>query len=183
MRSSATVSQGLDVLDATQAGDPLSSRSDADGTFTSLWLSAQWTRAIAANFNIDVGVRSQLASQPLLVSEEIGLGGAAFVRGYDYSERSGDKGTMGYIELRYKIDRKIGPVRGVELYGFADGGRVRNLARGFGGGSLFSVGGGLRADVDRRTDASLEVVVPLSGARYDTNDRAPRLRFSVTRYF
>ena len=183
LRSSAAISQGLDILDATRPGDPLSSRADADGTYTGLWLSTEWSRTIAAKLTIDVGVRSQLASQPVLISEEIGLGGAVFARGYDYSERSGDKGTMAYTELRYKIDRKIGPVRGVELYAFADGGTVRNLAGGFGGGSLFSSGAGLRADVDRRTDASLEVAVPLSGDRYDTGDQSPHIRFSVTRYF
>ena len=183
LRSSATISQGLNILDATRLGDPLSSRADADGTYTGLWLSSEWSRSIAANFSIAVGVRSQIASQPLLVSEEIGLGGAAFARGYDYSERSGDKGTMAYAEARYKIDHKIGPVRGVELYAFADGGTVRNLAGRFGGGSLFSTGAGMRADVDRRTDANLEVAVPLSGPRYDTGNQAPRVRFSVTRYF
>ena len=183
VRSNATVSQGLGVLDATRLGDPLSSRSDADGTYTGLWLSTQWSRTIAANFSIDVGVRSQLVSQPVLVSEEIGLGGAAFARGYDYSERSGDNGTMGYTELRYKIDKPIGPVRGVELYAFADGGVVRNLAGGFGGGTLFSTGAGVRADVDRRTDASFEVALPLSGNRYDTGTQTPRVRFSLTRYF
>ena len=183
VRSNATVSQGLDLFDATRAGDPLSSRPDADGTYTGLWLSTQWSRTIAPSFSVDLGVRSQLVTQPVLVSEEIGLGGAAFARGYDYSERSGDKGTMGYIELRYKIARKVGPVRGVELYTFGDGGMVRNLAGGFGGGSLFSTGAGLRADVDRRTDASLEVAVPLSEARYDTGNHAPRIRFSLTRYF
>ena len=183
LRSSATISQGLNILDATRLGDPRSSRSDADGTYTGLWLSSEWSRTIAANFSIDIGVRSQIASQPLLVSEEIGLGGAAFARGYDYSERSGDKGTMAYGEARYKVDHKIGPVRGVEFYAFADGGTVRNLSGGFGGGSLFSTGAGMRADVDRRTDANFEVALPLSEDRYDTGNQAPRVRFSMTRYF
>lgn len=183
LRASGAVSQGLDLLSATRRGDPLSSRADADGTFTALWLSAQWTRSLAGKLTLDAGVRSQLASQPLLVAEEIGLGGAAFVRGYDYSERSGDRGTMGYAELRYAFDRPLGPVRGVQLYAFGDGGVVRNLQGDFGGGSLFSAGGGLRADVDRRTDAGLEIAVPLSGPRYDTGDRTPRLRFSLTRFF
>lgn len=184
-RLSANLSgaQGLDLLGATAPGDPLASRDDADGTFTTVAFSADWAKTIVDGFGLKLGVRSQLASQALLLSEEIGIGGAIFGRGYDYSERSGDEGAMAYGELLYEWDREIGPLDGLELYAFADGGEVTNLASGFGGGSLFSSGGGLRADVDSSTDAAFEVAVPLSGPRYDSNNEDPRIRFSVTRYF
>ena len=183
IRSSATLSQGVDVLGATRSGDPMSSRPEADGTFTSLQLDGQWSATITGAFKLALGVRTQLASDPLLVSEEIGLGGARFARGYDYSERSGDQGTQGYVELAYEIDKKLGPINGLTPYVFFDGGRVTNLANGGGGGSLFSTGGGVRLDVDRRTDASIEIAAPLSGPRYDTDTRSARIRVSLTRYF
>jgi len=183
LRVSSTLSQGLDLLDATQSGDPFASRDDADATFTALNMFADWTHAIAGPVSVKFAVRSQLAAQPLLVSEEIGLGGAAFVRGYDYSERSGDQGAMASAELQYDWDRRFGFARGAKLYAFVDGGRVTNLEDGYGSGSLFSTGGGIRADVDAHTDASLEIAVPLSGPRYDTGNADPKVRFSLTRYF
>ena len=183
LSANASLARGLDLLDATRRSDPLASRGDADGTFTTLVVSADWSRRIIGGLSTKVAVRWQEASQPLLLSEEIGLGGATFGRGYDYNERSGDEGIMGYGELRYKWDKTVGPLNGLELYAFADAGRVTNLASGFGGGSLYSSGGGLRADVDKRTDATLEVAMPLSGPRYDDDSKGPRVRFSITRYF
>ncbi|WP_420605249.1 ShlB/FhaC/HecB family hemolysin secretion/activation protein [Novosphingopyxis sp.] len=183
LRVNTSVAQGLDLLGATEPNDPLSSRDDADGTFTSFSFFADWNKSIIGDFGTKVAVRSQLATQPLLVSEELGIGGAGFVRGYDYSERSGDQGVAGYFELNYDWDRDLGPVNGLEFYAFADGGKAVNLNDGFGSGSLFSTGGGFRADVDRHTDAGLEVAVPLSGDRYDTDNADPRIRFTLTRYF
>ncbi len=183
LRSSATLSRGLGILGATRNGDPRSSRSDADGVFTALQLDGQWSRPIAGPLGIALGVRSQIATRPLLVSEEIGLGGARYARGYDYRERSGDQGTLGYLELSYDIARKVGPFNGLTPYAFVDGGKVTNLASGRGGGSLLSAGGGFRFDVDKRTDASFEAAAPLSGPRYETGTRGARLRVSLTRYF
>lgn len=180
LRTTASLSRGFDVLGASRSGDPLASRPDADGTFTALTLSADWSRSIAGNLGLDLGLRSQLASQPLLVSEEIGLGGAGFGRGYEYSERTGDQGAMAYGELHYSW-AGLGPVARLQAYGFADGGVIRNLADGSGGGSLFSAGGGLRASVGANTSAGLELALPLSGARADSADKQPRIRFSFSR--
>lgn len=182
LHASGALSQGLDMLDATPGGSTMASRPDADGTFTSLLLAASWSGQIAGALGARAAVRSQLASGPLLLSEEIGLGGASFARGYDYSERSGDRGTMGYLEVNYDFKR-VGPVQGLKPYAFLDGGRVTNLRGGLGGGSLFSAGGGIRLDVDRRTDAAIEVATPLSGNRFETGDESFRFRGSLTRYF
>ena len=62
-----------------------------DGTFTIATFDIGWRKNLVADLGINVAVRSQLASQPLLISEETGLGGANFVRGYDYSEQTGDQ--------------------------------------------------------------------------------------------
>lgn len=183
LRVNVTVTQGIDVGNATEKGDPLSSREDADGAFTSVLLSAGWKTTIIGDFGLDIATRTQLASQPLLISEEIGLGGANFLRGYDYRERSGDQGTMAYGEINYEWDRDIGPLDSVEIYGFADGGRVTNFGNDFGSGALFSAGAGLRADFDGRVNAGLEVAAPLSGERFETEDRSVNVRFSLSRKF
>ena len=183
LRVNATLSQGLDILGATQRGDPLASRGDADGTFTTLSLFADWTSPVAGPASIRLSASGQLASQPLLVSEEIGLGGGSFIRAYDYSERMGDQGYMGSAELRFGLGEKIGFILSPQLYTFVDGGKVTNLDNGFGGGVLFSSGGGIRASLTRTLQAGAEIAVPLSGIRYDSGDASPVFNFRLTKGF
>jgi hemolysin activation/secretion protein len=166
----------------TVSRDPLASRNDADGTFTSLGGWAEWTRTLIKRVSLRAGMEAQVAAEPLLVSEEIGLGGTGYLRAYDWSERSGDKGAMGVVELRYDLRPPFG-LRSGQLYVFADGGHVANLHDGFGGGALASAGGGLRADIVRGLGASVEVAVPLTGERYDSGNRAPRLSFGLVKSF
>jgi hemolysin activation/secretion protein len=183
LRSSIMASQGIKAFDATESADRLASRYDADGQFIAATAWADWTSRRYGGFSIAVAALGQIADGPLLLTEELGLGGSRFLRAYDYSERSGDQGIMGSIEARYDIDGLIARNRGVQTYIFADGGRVANLARGFGGGSLASAGGGVRAGILSHTDAGVELAVPLSGARYDSGNERPRFRFSITRRF
>jgi hemolysin activation/secretion protein len=183
LRVSAILSQGLYLFDATRAGDPLASRADADGRFSTANLWFEWTRPLGAGFSVRFAGDSQIASQPLLVGEEVSLGGGSFLRGYDWSERSGDRGGMGSAELRYDIKRPFGIAERAQIYAFGDGGVVRNLANGFGGGSLTSAGGGLRIDFSRRIGAIAEIAVPLSGPRYDTRNRQPRINLGLSTSF
>lgn len=183
MRASTTLSQGLGILGATELGDPLASRWDADGTFTSFTAWTDWTTNLGDDFSLRLAMQSQLSSQPLLISEEVGLGGTGFLRGYDWSERSGDEGVMGMAELRYLWDRPFGLIRRAQLYAFVDGGKVTNHDGGFGTGSLASGGGGIRADVTKSVGANVEVAAPLTGARYDTSDQTPKLNLRLMKAF
>lgn len=183
LRFSTTLSQGLGILGATGPRDPLASRFDADGTFTTLNSWADWTVALGRGFSLRLAAQSQLASAPLLVTEEFGLGGTVFLRGYDWSERTGDQGVTGLAELRYMIDRPFGLVRRAQLYAFVDGGKVANLENGFGGGTLASAGGGIRADVTDRLGANIELAAPLTGPRYDTGDESAKVKVRVVRTF
>ena len=182
LRGNATLIQGIGVLGATEADDPLASREDADGTFTEWGVSGTWTRALVGRASLRLAAQGQLASQPLLFSEEIGLGGRRFGRGYDYSERSGDEGIMGSAELRYDWS-DLGPFRTLQVYTFLDGGTVGNLANGKGGGALMSTGGGLRGSVSHLLDANLELAVPMTGPRDDSGDTRPQLYFSLSKVF
>jgi len=183
LRVSTTLSQGLGILDATEMGDPLASRRDADGTFTSLSAWTDWTSDVGGDVSVRLAVLSQLSSQPLLISEEIGLGGTGFLRGYDWSERRGDQGVMGLAELRYLWDHPLGLARRAQLYAFVDAGKVTNQDGGFGSGSLASAGGGVRADLTRTFGANLELALPLSGPRYDTGNEAPKVNFKLQKAF
>ncbi|MEO1729803.1 MAG: ShlB/FhaC/HecB family hemolysin secretion/activation protein [Pseudomonadota bacterium] len=183
LRSRVTVTQGLDILDATQLGDPLASRLDAEPDFTVLdwWLNYQ--KSLGGNFSIDLNAIGQLSTAPLLIGEDLGLGGNFYLRGYDFATRTGDQGVMGVGELRYDWPKALGLVDAMQLYAFADGGVVTNLSDGFGGGSLASSGAGFRADITRSLDLGFEVAVPLTGPRYDTDDQTPRLNLRVGKSF
>ncbi|RZJ96317.1 MAG: ShlB/FhaC/HecB family hemolysin secretion/activation protein [Novosphingobium sp.] len=183
LRVSTTLTQGLGLLGATRPGDPLASRRDADGTFSTLSAWSDWTTDLGGKFSLRLAAAGQVASQPLLISEETSLGGTAFLRGYDWGERTGDEGVMGLAELRYLIDRPLGLAKRAQLYAFVDGGSLYNLQRGQGGGALASAGGGIRMDVTRNFGATFELAVPLSGPRYDTGDESPKLNFGLVRSF
>ena len=183
LRGSVTVSQGLGILGATQTGDPLASRFDADGTFTTLYAWSDWTRSLGGRFSVRLAAQGQLASQPLLITEETSLGGTAFLRGYDWSERTGDEGIAGTAELRYDWKQPFHLFPSAQFYGFIDGGEVSNLGSDFGSGSLASTGGGVRADLGNSVGASVEVAVPLTGPRYDTGDETPKINLRVGKSF
>jgi hemolysin activation/secretion protein len=183
LRAGATLSQGLGLLDATEPGDPLASRADADGTFTTLYGWTEWTGPLGDDFSLRLVAQGQLASGPLLVIEEIGLGGTGFLRAYDWSERTGDEGVMGSAELRYDWADPFGAIPGAQAYVFVDGGSVGNIDGGFGGGSLASVGGGVRADFGAQVRGDVGIAVPLSGPRYDTRDESPTVNVSVAKSF
>ena len=182
-RGRIAVSRGLGILSATRRGDPLASRSDAGAQFTSLsgWFS--WDRYITNNLSIGLGGRGQLATDPVLATEDIGLGGTTFLRGYNFNERSGDQGIMGFGEVRYSWNGNGFWLPYAEVYVFADGGVVSNLEGGFGGGSLASAGGGMRLDITRDLDLDLEVAFPLSGPRFDSESDAPQVNVRVQQSF
>jgi hemolysin activation/secretion protein len=178
-----TVSQGLDILGATQTGDPLASRGDAGPDFTTLSWWLNWRRGLAKRLSLSLAASGQFSTQPLLIGESFALGGNAFLRGYDFAQRVGDQGVAGVGELRYDWPDALGAVRNLQLYAFADGGTVSNIAGGLGGGTLASSGGGFRADLTRYLDLDLEVAVPLTEPRYDTDDKSPRLNLRVVQSF
>jgi hemolysin activation/secretion protein len=95
------LSKGLDLLDASQKGDPDISRSEAKPEFDKIELSLSRLQFIKDNWSALVAFDSQLATGPLYSSEEFGFGGSAFGRAYDASEIVGDSGMAGSVELRY----------------------------------------------------------------------------------
>lgn len=183
LRANAVVTQGFDLFDATEADDPLASRTDADGTFTAANLWLEWVRPLGGGLSLRLSGAGQLASQPLLLNEVVSLGGGTFLRGYDSSERSGDQGVMGSAELRYDVKRPLGIADRAQLYAFGDGGVVRSIVSDWDGGSLASTGGGVRIDFNKTIGATAEIAVPLTGPRYDTGNRAPRVNLGVSKAF
>ncbi len=183
LRGEVAALAGLPVAGVTRAGSLLGSRFDGDARFVAGTYLVDWTVRLDKPFSMVIASAGQLASRPLLAAMEIGLGGPAFGRGYDYAERTGDHGVTGSLELRADIGRIPGSVvdRG-QLYTFVDGGVVGNLAGGAGGGRLASSGVGLRIGTGR-FDWMAEAALPLSHVRFDTGDRRPRISLRVARAF
>jgi hemolysin activation/secretion protein len=180
-RARLSLSQGLGILGATRADDPLRSRRDGSAIFSKAEFWASYDRTLGGPVSLRLQAEGQIALRPLLSSEEMGLGGRYFLRGYDYREFSGDKGIAGSAELRLDLPG-IGPVKEAQLYGFADGGSVANLEGGFGGGSLASAGGGVRTWLRHGLEAALELGLPLSDGA-GGEERDPRVSFAVTKRF
>lgn len=177
-----SLTQGLDALGATERGEALASRADAGGPFTKLEAWTEFVRRLGGGFSVLVGGEGQWASRPLLASEEMGLGGRAFLRGYDYREFSGDRGIAASAELRFDLPDELVTVRRFQLYAYADAGRVTNLRDGFGGGSLASAGGGVRLGLNRQIDTSFELGIPLADGAAGERPN-PRLSFVISTSF
>ena len=183
MRVRLSYAQGLDWLLATMLGNPLASRADAGRNFSVTRAWALYDRALGGGFSIALAGQAQLASRPLLASEEMGLGGRQFLRAFEYWEMSGDQGAAGYAELRYDVAGNLpGPLRQLQLYLYGDAGRVTNLRGGLGGGSLASAGAGARAWFTHGFEAAVELGIPLTDAAYDP-DPDPRLSFVLGKRF
>lgn len=173
------VTQGLGVLGSTRLGDPLASRDDGSARFTKVEAYVSWNRDLTERLNLLISGEGQIASNPLLSSEEFGVGGPRYGRAYDYSERLGDQGVAGLAELRFDLGKIAQPIRRTQLYAFVDGGSTTNLGQGTGGGSLASAGGGIRMWFTHGLSASIEAAAPLTGPRFATGDRSPRISFTL----
>lgn len=158
--SFALLAAKVGVFGANQQGDPLSSRFDADGRFTSARAWASWSGKPVGDVTLRMAVSGQLASEPLLSSEETGLGGAYVGRAFEFYERSGDQGILALAELGYEFSKPVSWIKRLQPYDFVDGGHVSNLRGDFGGGTLISAGGGVRADVGK-FGLQLEAAYPI----------------------
>ena len=183
LRGRISFVQGIDVLGATAAGDPLASRPDADGTFSKLELWGEFEHRLGYDLSILLQGEAQLAGGPLLSSEEMGLGGRWFGRAWDYREFSGDRGVAGALELRYDWNKPLSLVEAAQLYAYLDGGAVANYRAGTGGGSLASAGLGVRLRLPSRIRASLQLGIPLTEGSNPAEDEGPRVSFTVDKRF
>jgi hemolysin activation/secretion protein len=184
LRGNAAIVVGLPIADVTHKGDPLASRGDGDARFGRLELYGDWTRDVTPDLSIRLAAAGQIATRPVLASQEFGLGGSLFGRAYDYSERSGENGVAGSAEARLNVSRDgAGAIRRVQLYSFADAGHVENAHSGLGGGTLISAGGGLRFGIGRTLNGEAELAVPIGADRISSGNRHPRISIRLTASF
>jgi hemolysin activation/secretion protein len=172
------VSRGLDALDASHNGDANLSRADGRPQFTKAKLDATITHRLFGSLDIAASGVGQWADGALVASEEFGLGGARFGRAYDYSEIVGDQGIGGALELRWSWKKLNDWLSLVQLYAFADAGRIWN--KGTLSDSLSSAGGGVRVGVAPGFSATVEIAKPLSHDVLSQGDRDARVFVSLS---
>lgn len=170
---------GLDILGASQKGDPFLSRYGASGDFSVFDFFFTRYQKLSDIWSLKLSASGQLASTVLLTSQQFYLGGAAYGPGY----YSGDNGIAGSVELRFDQTLQSDMVKGYQLYGFVDRGAVWNFDSKNDVFSLSSVGAGVRLYLADQLQAGVAVAVPFR-YRITANDvHSPRILFSLTNSF
>jgi hemolysin activation/secretion protein len=159
---SGTITQGLPVAGASNAGAANLSRAEAEPDFTSLRVAAGRLQGVDDDVQAYLALEGQYASKPLYSSEEFGYGGAQFGRAYDNSEITGDHGVRAAIELRYTGWQDADGVSATP-YIFYDIGKVWNKDRAqLPHESASSAGAGVRFNTEAGVSAGVGVAVPLT---------------------
>lgn len=180
------ISQGLGILGATSENDELVSRPGADSRFLKAEIEMQRLQRIGGGVNLLMAGRGQWANENLLSSEEFGVGGMGYGRGYDPSEIIGDDGIAGKLELQWNDPHPLDMVNTYQLYGFYDAGRVWSrdaTAADLQRQTLTSAGVGVRGTVFDATSMDLILAVPLNRDVQTRGNRHPRLFFGVNHRF
>ncbi len=179
------INQGLPIINASEEGDTLLTDLTADGVFTSFDVDFQRDQRLFDNVSAFVSVTAQVATEALLSSEKIGLGGASFGRGYDPSEVTGDNGFATSFELRYSDTVDWAVVDDYQVYVFHDYGKVFNLESDEDSEFLHSVGGGIRLNIAERVSLNLEGARQLAEVSASSSDENldTRFLFSLTTRF
>ena len=179
----ATFTRGLHIFGATTSSDLNKSRSNADGEFNRLNIDVSHIQPVIPDVSVLVGAAAQTSfGRSLLSSEQFGLGGTYYGRGYDSSELTGDRGLAGKAELRWDAIGNVGFVKNVQFYGFYEGGTVwleHPLPGEQERASLTSTGLGARVSAFNSAQLSLEVAKPLTRDVATEGNRDPRLFFTI----
>lgn len=173
--ASFTLSQGLDVFGANEINDINMTRLGGDPQFTKIQANLSRLQTLTSDFSLLTGLTGQLSNNPLLSSEEFGVGGRAYGRGYDASELVGDDGFGATVELRWNPDYDSAIMQDYEVFGFYDFGQIWNQETDnnlIEDRSLASIGLGLRADFTQNINGEFIFAYPLTKEvdAYDSAD-------------
>lgn len=177
---------GLDILNSTNDRDTRVSRPGADWDFFKMETEYQRLQRVTSKVNLLFALKGQWADEALWSSEEFGIGGANYGRGFDPSEITGDDGVAGKIELQWNQPVQIPYVMNYHLFSFYDAGVVwdkdsttAKLKRE----ELTSAGLGVRADFTAATQAGAFVAWPLNRDVATRGDDDPRFFMNISHKF
>lgn len=183
---SVELSKGLNILGASESGDLRITRPNANPDAVKITSEVQRLQRINQDVNLLVAARGQLASNALLASEEFGVGGINYGRGFDPSEVVGDDGVAGKLELQWNQPYPASYLDNYQLFSFFDAGRVWNkdaTTSSLKTDTLTSAGLGVRADFTADIKGGFAVAWPLNREVETQGDKDPRFYFNVSRDF
>lgn len=163
-----TISQGIQGLGSTVNGNPLASRTAGRVDFSKVELNANRTQPLFNPVSVYIAAYAQYAFQPLLSPEQCGYGGRFFGRAFDPSQFLGDSCFEALGEVRYDIPT-VTPQGGyVQLYSFADYGRLWTRSPSVGTPAQVeaaSLGGGVRMGYRDYFNVDLQAAKGVEGPR------------------
>jgi hemolysin activation/secretion protein len=178
---SATYKQALGFDDPPADNDDWISRRGASGRFSVLNGSLTHYQNLVDAWSLKLAAAGQVASGPLLVSQQYYLGGDWFGRGLPGGWISGDNALAGSAELRFDGPFSGAFAKGYQVYGFVEGGvtetrqQPRNLIQ-----SIATVGAGVRVYVSDELQLGLGVSKPVVYRSPIDHDRGMAVMFSLT---
>jgi hemolysin activation/secretion protein len=155
---SMVVSKGVDAAGARV--NPLIGQVD----YAKVAIRGGYDRKLGQTVTLRLRGAAQVSGDALPVSEQFGLGGEAFGRGFANSLLLGDKGAAGSVEAGWTPKAITGRFEGTELYTFADAGAVHaneRLALPAGRENLSSAGAGLRLAIKPGYVVGVEAAKPV----------------------
>lgn len=180
------LSQGLDAFGASQKNLNTLSRPAGNPYFTKLNVEVQRLQRLNSSFNFLLAAKGQWSGSALLTSEEFGIGGQSYGRGYDPSEIVGDSGYAAKAELQYYRPINVPYFSNYYMYTFFDGGSVWNhdpATSANGRDSLSSTGLGLHATMDSGIKMDFMVAKPLTAKVQTMDNRGLRAFMSISKEF
>ena len=184
------VQQGLDVLGARESGSVNLTRTNGRSDYTIVNTILIRDQDLGRGLSVYISASGQYAFSQLLASQECGIGGQPFGRGYDPSEISGEHCASGSVELRSGHGIGATYLESFELFAFYDMGAIWRIDkdRNIGGkrDTAASAGFGVRVNFLPTLFASIEIAKPLTKAPTASRDdfkKSPRVFFRVTTRF
>lgn len=161
------LSKGLPIFNYTKKGD---NSSRPEGTANFLKATGQISRLqslFIPGLNLYVAAQGQISADKLLSSEEFGVGGSQWGRGYDPGEISGDHGLATKVELQFGGPANIAILRGYQIFAFWDYGKIWNddqadKVAGTDEESLMSAGAGIRLNFMDTVSGEFFIAKPIT---------------------
>ncbi len=183
-------SKGLPIFNYTKKGN-LSSR--PEGTANFFKATGQISRLqslFVPGLNLFVAAQGQISANKLLSSEEFGVGGSQWGRGFDPNEVTGDHGIAAKAELQYGGPLNFALLRGYQLFAFIDYGKIWNddkadKTAGTDKETLVSAGAGVRLNLLDRVSGEFFMAKTLNRDIANRGDDGDEWRgfFSLTTRF
>jgi hemolysin activation/secretion protein len=182
--ASVTVRKGLGLIDDQPDSADWLSRIGASSHFTLINGALTHYENFTDQWSVKLAAGGQLASGPLLTSQQYALGGLSFGRGFDAGWMSGDDAIAGSAELRFDQSLTGLFAKSYQLFSFIEGGAARyRLPGGNLDQSFMSVGAGVRLFLTEDLNLTVGVAKPLVVNSPFEPHRGARLLFSLTNAF